>query len=97
MVVAELDTDCADVRVRENASKGYSPARYASEAAAVQVPAVLAFISQIVTLEPGDLIFTGTPPGVGISRNPQVLLKAGDVAEVEIQGIGVLKNPVVAE
>ena len=62
-----------------------------------QVPAVLAFISQIVTLEPGDLIFTGTPPGVGLSRNPQVLLKAGDVCEVEIQGIGVLKNPVVAE
>ena len=62
-----------------------------------QVPAVLAFISQIVTLEPGDLIFTGTPPGVGISRTPQVLLKAGDVCEVEIQGIGVLTNPVVAE
>lgn len=62
-----------------------------------QVPAVLAFISQVVTLEPGDLIFTGTPPGVGISRSPQVLLKAGDVTEVEVQGIGVLKNPVVAE
>lgn len=62
-----------------------------------QVPAILAFLSQIVTLEPGDLIFTGTPPGVGISRNPQVLLKAGDVTEVEIQGIGVLKNPVVNE
>jgi len=62
-----------------------------------QVPAILAFLSQVFTLEPGDLIFTGTPPGVGISRNPQVLLKAGDVAEVEIQGIGILKNPVVAE
>ena len=62
-----------------------------------KVPEMLAFISQVITLEPGDLIFTGTPPGVGISRNPQVLLKAGDVCEVEIQGIGVLKNPVVAE
>jgi 2-keto-4-pentenoate hydratase/2-oxohepta-3-ene-1,7-dioic acid hydratase in catechol pathway len=62
-----------------------------------QVPHVLWFISQVVTLEPGDLIFTGTPPGVGISRNPQVLLKPGDVVEVEVQGIGVLKNPVVAE
>jgi 2-keto-4-pentenoate hydratase/2-oxohepta-3-ene-1,7-dioic acid hydratase in catechol pathway len=62
-----------------------------------QVPHILWFLSQVVTLETGDLIFTGTPPGVGISRNPQVLLKAGDVAEVEIQGIGVLKNPVVAE
>ena len=62
-----------------------------------QVPHILWFISQVVTLEPGDLIFTGTPPGVGISRNPQVLLKPGDVTEVDIQGIGVLKNPVVAE
>ncbi len=62
-----------------------------------QVPHILWFISQVVTLEPGDLIFTGTPPGVGISRNPQVLLKPGDVTEVEIQNIGVLKNPVVAE
>jgi 2-keto-4-pentenoate hydratase/2-oxohepta-3-ene-1,7-dioic acid hydratase in catechol pathway len=62
-----------------------------------KVPAILAFLSQVVTLEPGDLIFTGTPPGVGISRKPQVLLKPGDVAEVEVQGIGVLKNPVVVE
>jgi 2-keto-4-pentenoate hydratase/2-oxohepta-3-ene-1,7-dioic acid hydratase in catechol pathway len=62
-----------------------------------QVPHILWFLSQVVTLEPGDLIFTGTPPGVGISRTPQVLLKPGDVTEVEIQGIGVLKNPVVAE
>lgn len=61
------------------------------------VPHMLWFLSQVVTLEPGDLIFTGTPPGVGISRNPQVLLKAGDVVEVEIDGIGTLKNPVVAE
>ncbi|MGL6074077.1 MAG: fumarylacetoacetate hydrolase family protein [Fimbriiglobus sp.] len=62
-----------------------------------KVPEILAFLSQVITLEPGDLIFTGTPPGVGISRKPQVLLKAGDVCEVEIQGIGVLKNPCVAE
>jgi 2-keto-4-pentenoate hydratase/2-oxohepta-3-ene-1,7-dioic acid hydratase in catechol pathway len=62
------------------------------------VPAMLSFLTQVVTLEPGDLIFTGTPPGVGISRKPTpVLLKAGDVTEVEIEGIGVLKNPVVAE
>jgi 2-keto-4-pentenoate hydratase/2-oxohepta-3-ene-1,7-dioic acid hydratase in catechol pathway len=61
------------------------------------VPHLLWFLSQVVTLEPGDLIFTGTPPGVGIARKPQVLLKAGDIAEVEIQGIGTLRNPVVAE
>ena len=61
------------------------------------VPALLSFLSQVVTLEPGDLIFTGTPPGVGIARKPQILLKPGDIAEVEIEGIGVLENPVVAE
>jgi len=61
------------------------------------VPHLLWYISQCVTLEPGDLIFTGTPPGVGIARTPPVLLKAGDVAEVEIEGIGTLRNPVVAE
>ena len=61
------------------------------------VPHLLWFLSQVVTLEPGDLIFTGTPPGVGIARKPQILLKPGDIAEVEIEGIGVLRNPVVAE
>ncbi|WP_149114709.1 fumarylacetoacetate hydrolase family protein [Limnoglobus roseus] len=61
------------------------------------VPTMLAFITQVITLQPGDLIFTGTPPGVGISRKPPVLLKAGDICEVEIEGIGTLKNPVVAE
>jgi 2-keto-4-pentenoate hydratase/2-oxohepta-3-ene-1,7-dioic acid hydratase in catechol pathway len=61
------------------------------------VPHLLWFLSQVVTLEPGDLIFTGTPPGVGIARKPPILLKPGDIAEVEIEGIGVLRNPVVAE
>lgn len=61
------------------------------------VPHLLWFLSQVMTLEPGDLIFTGTPPGVGIARKPPILLKPGDVAEVEIEGIGVLRNPVVAE
>ncbi len=58
---------------------------------------LLAYLSQIVTLEPGDLIFTGTPPGVGMARKPPVFLKGGDVVEVEIEGLGVLRNPVVQE
>lgn len=61
------------------------------------VPHLLWYLSQCITLEPGDLIFTGTPPGVGIARKPPILLKAGDVCEVEIEGIGTLKNPCVAE
>lgn len=57
--------------------------------------AVLAYVSQVVTLLPGDLIFTGTPPGVGVARKPQVFLKGGDMVEVEIEGLGVLRNQVV--
>jgi 2-keto-4-pentenoate hydratase/2-oxohepta-3-ene-1,7-dioic acid hydratase in catechol pathway len=61
------------------------------------VAATLEYLSKVFTLEPGDLIFTGTPPGVGMARKPPVWLKAGDVVEVEIDGLGVLRNPVVGE
>jgi len=56
---------------------------------------LLAYLSQVFTLEPGDLIYTGTPPGVGFARKPPVFLKGGDVVEVEIEGLGVLRNQVV--
>ncbi len=56
---------------------------------------LLVYISQICTLEPGDLIFTGTPPGVGFVRKPPVFLQPGDVTEVEIEGLGILRNSVV--
>jgi 2-keto-4-pentenoate hydratase/2-oxohepta-3-ene-1,7-dioic acid hydratase in catechol pathway len=59
------------------------------------VAATVAYLSQVFTLQPGDLIFTGTPPGVGFARKPPVFLKPGDVTEVEIEGLGVLRNPVV--
>jgi 2-keto-4-pentenoate hydratase/2-oxohepta-3-ene-1,7-dioic acid hydratase in catechol pathway len=62
-----------------------------------QVPDLIAYLSQVFTLEPGDLIFTGTPPGVGFARKPPVFLQPGDVMEVEIEQIGVLRNPCVAE
>src|SRR5262249_36721873 len=60
------------------------------------VEELIAYLSQVVTLQSGDLIFTGTPPGVGAARKPPVFLKAGDVVEVEIDKLGVLRNPVVA-
>jgi 2-keto-4-pentenoate hydratase/2-oxohepta-3-ene-1,7-dioic acid hydratase in catechol pathway len=56
---------------------------------------ILAYLSQVFTLEPGDVIFTGTPPGVGFAKKPPLFLKAGDVVEVEIEGLGVLRNGVV--
>lgn len=57
---------------------------------------LISYISQGITLEPGDVIATGTPDGVGIFRKPPVLLKAGDVYEVTIEGLGTLRNPVLA-
>ena len=54
-------------------------------------------LSQAMTLEPGDLIFTGTPSGVGAAMNPRQFLKAGDRVRVEIEGLGALDNPVVDE
>jgi 2,4-diketo-3-deoxy-L-fuconate hydrolase len=59
------------------------------------VAALIAILSQSVTLEPGDVISTGTPSGVGFARKPPVFLKRGDVLEAEISGIGLLRNPVV--
>jgi 2-keto-4-pentenoate hydratase/2-oxohepta-3-ene-1,7-dioic acid hydratase in catechol pathway len=60
------------------------------------VPQTIAYLSGVMTLEPGDVVFTGTPPGVGFARKPPVFLKPGDVVEIEIEGIGVLRNPVEA-
>ena len=60
------------------------------------VAETIAFLSAIMTLEPGDIIATGTPAGVGNSRTPQLFLHPGDIVEVEIEGIGTLRNPVAA-
>jgi 2-keto-4-pentenoate hydratase/2-oxohepta-3-ene-1,7-dioic acid hydratase in catechol pathway len=61
------------------------------------VAELIAYLSQIFTLEPGDMIFTGTPPGVGMARKPPVWLKPGDCVEVEIDRLGTLQNTVIAE
>jgi 2-keto-4-pentenoate hydratase/2-oxohepta-3-ene-1,7-dioic acid hydratase in catechol pathway len=60
------------------------------------VPELIEFLTESITLEPGDVIATGTPPGVGFARKPPVFLKPGDEMEVLIEGIGGLGNPVVA-
>jgi 2-keto-4-pentenoate hydratase/2-oxohepta-3-ene-1,7-dioic acid hydratase in catechol pathway len=59
------------------------------------VPRLIEFLSETMTLEPGDVIATGTPAGVGFARNSPVFLKPGDEMEVLIEGMGGLGNPVV--
>ncbi len=58
------------------------------------IPTIIETISSVITLEPGDIIASGTPAGVGLGFNPPKFLKAGDVMEIEVAGIGVLKNTV---
>jgi 2-keto-4-pentenoate hydratase/2-oxohepta-3-ene-1,7-dioic acid hydratase in catechol pathway len=57
---------------------------------------LVAYLSQVCTLEPGDLIFTGTPPGVGMARKPPVFLRPGDVCEAHVESLGVLRNACVS-
>src|SRR5437870_3118496 len=57
---------------------------------------IVSFVSQAITLEPGDLIITGTPAGVGAFRDPQVWLRPGDEITIEVDGVGAITNPVVA-
>jgi 2-keto-4-pentenoate hydratase/2-oxohepta-3-ene-1,7-dioic acid hydratase in catechol pathway len=56
---------------------------------------LVAFISASITLEPGDLVITGTPSGVGVFRTPPVFLAPGDIVRVEVERIGSVTNPVV--
>ncbi|HEX2913643.1 MAG TPA: fumarylacetoacetate hydrolase family protein [Chloroflexia bacterium] len=60
-----------------------------------KIPALISFLSRTMTLEPGDIVLTGTPPGVGMARNPKIWLKPGDTVEIEIENVGLLVNPVV--
>ncbi len=61
------------------------------------VSEIVEYLSAGLTLEPGDVVFTGTPAGIGAASRPPVFLKAGDIVRVEIQGLGALENPVLEE
>jgi 2-keto-4-pentenoate hydratase/2-oxohepta-3-ene-1,7-dioic acid hydratase in catechol pathway len=60
------------------------------------VARTISLLSECLTLEPGDVVVMGTPGGVGYARTPPVWMKAGDTIEIDIEGIGVLSNPVTA-
>jgi 2-keto-4-pentenoate hydratase/2-oxohepta-3-ene-1,7-dioic acid hydratase in catechol pathway len=62
-----------------------------------KIPELVSYISSVVTLEPGDIVSTGTPAGVGFARKPPRYLRPGDEVVIRIEGIGELRNPVVAE
>lgn len=61
------------------------------------IPTIIATLSEVMTLEPGDVIATGTPAGVGFARTPPVFMRPGDVCEIEIEGVGLLRNPIAAD
>ncbi|MBK9128130.1 MAG: fumarylacetoacetate hydrolase family protein [Phycisphaerales bacterium] len=90
----ELDPDACLVRSRLNGQVMQS----ASTSEMVHsCRALVSYLSQAFTLLPGTLILTGTPEGVGMARTPPVFLRPGDRIEVEIEGVGVLSNPVVSD
>jgi 2-keto-4-pentenoate hydratase/2-oxohepta-3-ene-1,7-dioic acid hydratase in catechol pathway len=61
------------------------------------IPKLISYASTIFTLTPGDVFVTGTPGGVGWSRKPPRFMKPGEVCEVEIEGVGVLRNPIAQQ
>ena len=95
VVTAQELKDPSDLRVKMHLNK--TVVQDSTTAQLIfSIPTLIAHLSKIVTLKPGDLIFTGTPPGVGAARNPPVFLQPGDRCTVEIEGIGQLTNDCLA-
>lgn len=91
---SEFDPNAVDVALRVD---GETKQSSNTEQFIFDVPELIASISANMTLEPGDVVSTGTPGGVGIFREPADLLEPGQVCEAEIEGIGTLRNRVVSE
>jgi 2-keto-4-pentenoate hydratase/2-oxohepta-3-ene-1,7-dioic acid hydratase in catechol pathway len=89
-----LEPNCLKIQLRLNGRlmQDSSTSRFI-----FPVERLVSYVSDVCTLSPGDLIFTGTPAGVGFARKPPVFLQPGDAVEVAIEKIGTLRNPVVAE
>jgi 2-keto-4-pentenoate hydratase/2-oxohepta-3-ene-1,7-dioic acid hydratase in catechol pathway len=93
-IETEMDPDNAGIRTRLN---GKVMQDWNTNDMIFSCRELIAYLSQCMTLLPGTVIMTGTPSGVGFARKPPVFLRPGDVVEIEIDGIGVLRNAVVAE
>lgn len=93
-IVKKLDPDNLNIELRLN---GCVMQKSNTSDMIFSCRIIVSFLSRCMTLAPGTFIFTGTPPGVGFTRKPPEFLKEGDIVEVEIEGIGVLKNKVVTE
>ena len=93
-IETDLDADNCDIRLRLN---GKIMQESNTSDMIFGVAQLVSYLSRCMTLRPGTAIMTGTPAGVGFARKPAVFLKSGDEVEVEIEGIGVLKNGVVKE
>jgi 2,4-didehydro-3-deoxy-L-rhamnonate hydrolase len=87
--------DTSDIRVQQRVN-GEALQDSRTSYLIFDIPTLVAYVTRFITLERGDLILTGTPAGVGVFREPKVTLVPGDVVEVEIEGIGVLRNDVRA-
>lgn len=96
MVTADEVPDPGNLRI-ELRLNGQTMQQSNTKQLIFSVDRLIAYISQVCTLQVGDLLFTGTPGGVGMGRKPPVFLKPGDVVEVEIENLGVLRNPITAE
>jgi acylpyruvate hydrolase len=88
------DPGTLDIRLELN---GREMQRSTTALMIFDVPTILATVSEFMTLEPGDVILTGTPGGVGHRRDPQVFLEPGDVVRVAIERVGAIENEIVAE
>jgi 2-keto-4-pentenoate hydratase/2-oxohepta-3-ene-1,7-dioic acid hydratase in catechol pathway len=94
-VVPRGEIDPADLRIQQRLN-GELLQDSRTSRLIFDIPTLVSYVSRVITLEPGDLILTGTPEGVGVFREPKISLKPGDVVEVEIEGLGVLRNEVRA-
>ena len=92
----ETDLQPLDVRVQGRLN-GQTMQDASTSLMIFSIPFLISYLSRGMTLLPGTLLLTGTPAGVGFARTPPVYLKPGDVFEVEVEGVGVLRNPLVAE